>query len=91
MENKEVKTKEISYDELRKVAVEQQNQMQKMMQEIHFLRNQQGMARMQFLFKVLELSTHFDSEFVTECASQIKEIMTVVDLPSEEPSAQEVK
>lgn len=39
--------------------------------------------RLDYLFKVLELSNKFTSDFVVNCSSEIEEIMTVPQEPEE--------
>ncbi len=71
-----VKQQPLSYDELKQICVEQQQQLQKAGQEIGFLREQLDVAKLQFLFKVVELSSSFNSEFVIKCTEYIEKMMS---------------
>lgn len=39
--------------------------------------------RMDYLFKVLEFSDKFSSDFIIDCASEIEAAMTITDQPDE--------
>lgn len=92
--------KKLSYEEMeKKVAalelmikqqeaqfVNQRNAMTARMQELYDALNYR---RLDFLFKVVEHSDKFASEFVTTCVEEIERTMTIPETPVEETDKKE--
>ena len=74
-------TKKFSYEELEKVASELANQVR--MYETQLKNNQfnETVARLNYLFKVVEFGTKFPTEYVDGC---IKEIIAILPMNKEE-------
>lgn len=79
MEEKKEK-KELSYEELKTVA----GQLSQQNQQLNAMLRQSNMAnvfkRLDYLFKILELRSCFNSDFVIACSDEIVSMMT----PAEE-------
>lgn len=74
-ENKE--EKKLSYDELKNIAGQLQQQNAFMREQLLKSRNEEMYKRIDYLFKVLENSKMFDVEFVANVALEITQILTI--------------
>jgi len=83
-ETKNVK-KKLSYDELEKAANELLMQNQQLYTELQKANMANVFKRLDYLFKVVEFNNVFDTEFVNNCAAEIKDMMTIKeDTPAKE-------
>ena len=77
--------KKLSYEELEKAANELLMQNQQLYTELHKANMSNVFKRLDYLFKVVEFNTVFDTEFVNNCAAEIKDMMTIrEDTPTKE-------
>ena len=74
-ENKE--EKKLSYEELKTVAGQLQQQNTFMREQLMKARNEEMYKRIDYLFKVLENSKMFDVGFVADVALEITQILTI--------------
>lgn len=81
----ENKKKELSYEELKEVALQLQKRCAFAEQK---LRNFEVVSvRLNYLFKVLEIKDVFEYEFIEKCAKEVEELLTLEeteDLPAGE-------
>ena len=77
----------LSYEQLKELAIQSTNQARKMYQDLQMAQNHEFIARINFLFKVLEFAKHFEDNYVRGCS---KEISRVLELPEEEPKGEKV-
>ena len=80
--------KKMSYDELEKMngyLIKQMDEMNTALKQNQF---QELVVRLNFCFKVLEFSKHFDKEYVTKCAEEIQHVLVMED-PSGESNVTE--
>jgi hypothetical protein len=75
MEEKNKDTKKLSYEELEKAAV--QLQQRAMMAENKLRGIDFASIRLNWLFKVLENKETFKPEFVSKCANEVQEMLTI--------------
>lgn len=71
------KTKKLSYEELEKVANELSQRNSQMEEYIKNNHTQEAIARLNYLFKVLEFAKHFDKEYVTKAVEDIQRILVM--------------
>ena len=71
----------LSYEQLKELAIQSTNQARRMYQELQMAQNHEFIARINFLFKVLEFAKYFEDDYVRGCS---KEISRVLELPKEE-------
>ena len=77
--------KKLSYEELEKAANELLMQNQQLYTELQKANMANVFKRLDYLFKVVEFNTVFDTEFVNSCTSEIKDMMTIKeDNPTKE-------
>ena len=81
---KEVKTEKLGYEQLENVASQLQQQNMQLRRMIES--NDWMFKRLEYLFKVMEVSHMFTDEFVSKCSSEIENLMT---LPEEEDNSKE--
>lgn len=83
-------TKKFSYEELEKVASELANQVR--MYETQIKNNQfnETVARLNYLFKVVEFDTKFDAEYVKGCTEEIMAILPMNKEAEETPTVVEM-
>lgn len=91
MENTKVKEaqteqKKMSYEELENVAHQLSEQSRELYNKLQEMNYANLFKRLDYLFKVIEFSTMFDSDFVIKCTDEIKGILTV---PQEETQEKE--
>ena len=75
----EVKTEKLSYEQLENVASQLQQQNMQLRRMIDS--NEWMFKRLEYLFKVMEVSHMFTDGFVARCSSEIEELMI---LPEED-------
>lgn len=83
-ENPEAKQeqKRLSYDELRNIAAQLDQQCQMLSRQNSELRDRLAQtngieARLHYMFKILENKFAFDEDYIIEVADEIKDIMTI--------------
>lgn len=77
--------KKLSYEELEKAANELLMQNQQLYTELQKANMANVFKRLDYLFKVVEFNTVFDTEFVNNCTAEIKDMMTIKeDNPTKE-------
>lgn len=76
----------LTYEQLESVAHQLQSQNQQLFQQINAIRIENMFKRLEFLFKVVEDSDRFPSDFVIKCTDEIVDMMT---LKEEEPKEDE--
>lgn len=79
MAEEKVAPKELSYEELKNVAVQLEKGYRELEGKLKSL--DMTLVRLQYLFKVVEFSPAFDNDFVDSCIEEIKAIMVI---PKEE-------
>lgn len=82
----------LTYDELNQVCAELSQQNQQMQnyikrqnQQLQQLAEENMMKRLDYLFTVLKYSNMFDSDFVKDCAQEIKESLTIHEEAEHKP------
>lgn len=81
----ENKKKELSYEELKEVAVQLQKRCAFAEQKLRSF--DMVSIRLNYLFKVLEVKDVFEYEFIEKCAKEVEELLTIEeaeDLPAGE-------
>ena len=88
METQEVNTerKELSYDELKNVAAQLQQENMQFRQMINQINYNNFFKRLDYLFEVLKLSHMFPQEFTTDCSDEIMQCMKIIS-PEDEVSS----
>lgn len=81
-DNKE--EKKLSYEELKNIAGQLQQQNNFMREQLMKLRNEEMYKRVDYLFKVLENKNVFDEGFYGKVVNELQEILTI-------PEQEEVK
>lgn len=76
----------LSYEQLKELAIQSTNQARKMYQDLQMAQGHEFIARINFLFKVLEFAKYFESNYVRGCS---KEISRVLELPEEQGDKEE--
>lgn len=76
--------KKLSYDELENAANELLMQNQQMYNELQKANMANVFKRLDYLFKVVEFNTSFNTEFVNSCVAEIEEMMTIKDTDKKE-------
>lgn len=76
--------KKLSYDELENAANELLMQNQQMYNELQKANMANVFKRLDYLFKVVEFNTSFNTEFVNTCVAEIEEMMTIKDTDNKE-------
>lgn len=71
------KTKELSYEELKNVAGQLQQQNMQLRQALQRANYENLFKRLDYLFKVIENSPVFSEEFVVSCIEEIEESIRV--------------
>lgn len=72
--------KKLSYEELENYAKQLTQQFDMMRKQMESMQLQEVVARLNFLFKVVELAKHFDKEYVEKCVGEIQKTL-VMDVP----------
>lgn len=73
----EKKTKELSYEELKNVAGQLQQQNMQLRQALQNVNYDNLFKRLDYLFKVVENSSVFSEDFVVSCIEEIEECIKV--------------
>ena len=84
--------KQLTYEELRNVAGQLQQQNMQLRRALNDLNYKNMFERLNYLFKVMEFSHMFSDEFVGKCVTEIESLMTIPeDTPEDttEPKAKE--
>lgn len=84
--------KQLSYEELRNIAGQLQQQNMQLRRALNDLNYKNMFERLNYLFKVMEFAHMFSDEFVGKCAAEIESLMTIPeDTPEDttEPKAKE--
>jgi hypothetical protein len=76
--------KKLSYDELENAANELLMQNQQMYNELQKANMANVFKRLDYLFKVVEFNTSFNTEFVNSCVAEIEDMMTIKDTDKKE-------
>lgn len=76
--------KKLSYDELENAANELLMQNQQMYNELQKANMANVFKRLNYLFKVVEFNTSFNTEFVNSCVAEIEDMMTIKDTDKKE-------
>ena len=76
----------LSYEQLVNVANQLSQQNRELYQRLQTVTLENMFKRLEYLFKVLDASHHFDDEFVIKCSDEIVNIMTI---PQEETPEEE--
>lgn len=77
LEKKDLKDKKLSYEELNNIAHQLSEQSRNLYLELQKANQYNLFKRLDYLFKVIENSSIFDTEFVTKCKDEIKSIITI--------------
>ena len=97
MEDKKTVNKKASkptYEELEAAMYNLTEKLNKAYKDNQYLVNQLNginntFTRLNYLFKVLENSQHFNSEFIIECAEEIENTITIPEAPNTEDNISE--
>lgn len=76
----------MSYEQLEYVAHQLSEQNKQLYMKLQEVSNTNVFKRLDYLFKVVENSTNFDSSFLNKCISEVVDIMTI---PESEKSLEE--
>ena len=82
-ENKNVENK-LSYEELERAANELIVKNQQLYNELQKLNMVNAFKRLDYLFKVIEFNTVFNTEFVNNCRDEIMDIIVIKDTDKKE-------
>lgn len=75
----------ITYDKLKEICSEQHMQIQRMKEELMYLRQNQDGMQMGFLLKIIELRDAFDKDFIEEVITGVTNLFS----PSKEDDVKE--
>lgn len=78
-----VESKKLTYEQLNDACNQLWQQNKQLVSRNRELEQFALNKRLDYLFKVLELSSKFTSDFVVNCSNEIEEIMTVPQEPEE--------
>ena len=85
-ENKVEKPEKLSYEQLENIAHQLSEQSRELYNKLQAANMSNLFKRLDYSFKILENSHHFNNEFVQSTVSEIEELMK---LPEEDSSTQE--
>lgn len=74
----------LSYEELERAANELMMQNQQLYNELQKLNMVNAFKRLDYLFKVIEFNTVFDTKFVDNCRDEIMDIIVIKDTDKKE-------
>lgn len=74
----------LSYEELERAANELMMQNQQLYSELQKLNMVNAFKRLDYLFKVIEFNTVFDTKFVDNCRDEIMDIIVIKDTDKKE-------
>jgi hypothetical protein len=86
-ETKKRKEDQLTYEQVTELArnlSEQNRQMEEYIKNSH---TSEAIARLNFLFKVLEFSKHFDKDYVTKAVADIERILVMSEDVQGEPDS----
>lgn len=86
----ELNTKKFSYEELEKVASELANQVKIYENQLKNNQFNETVARLNYLFKVVELDAKFDSNYVKGAKEEIMSILPLNEKETEAPTVVEM-
>lgn len=86
----ELNTKKFSYEELEKVASELANQVKIYENQLKNNQFNETVARLNYLFKVVELDAKFDSNYVKGVKEEIMSILPLNEKETEAPTVVEM-
>lgn len=86
----ELNTKKFSYEELEKVASELANQVRIYENQLKNNQFNETVARLNYLFKVIELDAKFDSNYVKGVKEEIMSILPLNEKETEAPTVVEM-
>lgn len=86
----ELNTKKFSYEELEKVASELANQVRIYENQLKNNQFNETVARLNYLFKVVELDAKFDSDYVKGVKEEIMSILPLNEKATEAPTVVEM-
>lgn len=86
----ELNTKKFSYEELEKVASELANQVRIYENQLKNNQFNETVARLNYLFKVVELDAKFDSNYVKGVKEEIMSILPLNEKATEAPTVVEM-
>lgn len=86
----ELNTKKFSYEELEKVASELANQVRIYENQLKNNQFNETVARLNYLFKVVELDAKFDSDYVKGVKEEIMNILPLNEKATEVPTVVEM-
>ena len=86
----ELNTKKFSYEELEKVASELANQVRIYENQLKNNQFNETVARLNYLFKVVELDSKFDSNYVKGVKEEIMSILPLNEKETEAPTVVEM-
>ena len=78
-EVKKEEKKKLTYDELKTACDQLHQQNQYMAREMHKKASEELYKRIDYLFKVLEFSDKFNSNFVIKASEELEQILTIPD------------
>ena len=84
VENPQNEVKKLSYEELEKIALNLQEQCQKLYAQNQEMQVGMMFKRLDYLFKVLKYYSLLETDFVRKCAKEIQELLTVDTSNNEE-------
>lgn len=83
--------KKLSYEELENYAKQLTQQFDMMRKQMESMQLQEVVARLNFLFKVVELAKHFNKEYVSKCVEEIQRILVMEKPETGEPEVEEIE
>lgn len=83
VEEAQVEPKKLSYEELEKIALNLQEQCQKLYAQNQEMQVGMMFKRLDYLFKTLKYYSLLDTNFVKACAKEIQEILTIKEETNE--------
>lgn len=83
-ENPKHETEELSYEKLKDVAIQLQQQNAQMREALENTNYTNMFKRLDYLFKIIENAPMFKTEFVEKCTVEIEAFMTLPEEPKSE-------
>lgn len=88
MEEKKPKQEKLTYEQLENVAHQLSEQNSQLYSQLQNMSMSNVFKRLDYLFKVLENEYMFSQDFVTKCAKEVEETITI---PEESKESEETK
>lgn len=76
--------KKLSYEQLNEVCSQLHQQNQQLMRQLQQVNSYNAFKRLDYLFLVLQNSTKFQDQFVSDCAAEIQEALSLPDEEAQE-------